>query len=232
MHDTLSKARDISSLLYNSLLKTYYPTISTPSQINFTKSKNTGRMPVIITLVARKVPGMDFPIDHGTYPNDCKNVACTKLGGRYRPGSWVIITNKWDDGEEEFFEMESYICIECSERNKKSFNGSRILRKKEVEPVLKEKEPTRIIMAIAKPLTWVRKPTKKEEEKKLIVILAPKKLPPKNDRNAANPRPGSPAQIRMAKDKELPPTPKTSDKKKLMICIPRSPGILPREQYR
>ena len=50
---------------------------------------------------------------------------------------------------------------------------------------------------------------------RLIMISAPKKLLPKNDRNAANPRLGSPAQIRMAKDKELPPIP--SEEKKLMI---------------
>ena len=62
-----------------------------------------------------------------------------------------------------------------------------------------------------------------------ITILAPKKLLPKNDRNAANPRLGSPAQIRMAKDKEFPPIP--SEEKKPMIQVLRSPGISPREQY-
>ena len=116
MRDALSKACDISSLLFNSPLKTYYPTISTPSQINFTKTENIEKMLVIITLVAKKVPGMDFPINHETYPNDCENVACTKIEERYRPRSWVVVTNEWDDGENEFSEMESYICIEHSRK--------------------------------------------------------------------------------------------------------------------
>ena len=144
MCDALSKACDISSLLYNSPPNTYYPSISTSSPINFTNTKNTEIMPVILTPIQKKVPGMDFPINHKTYPNDCENAACTKMGVRYRPGSWVIITAKWDNGEEEFTKMESYICVECSERNKKSFNGSRILRKKEVELVLKEKNLQRL----------------------------------------------------------------------------------------
>ena len=139
MRDALSKACDISSLLYNSPLNTYYPSISTTSQINYTKSENTEEMLVIITPVVKKVPGMDFPINHEMYPNDCENIACTKIGERYRPGSWVIVTNEWDNGEDEFSKMESYICVECSDKCKKSFNGSKILRKKEAEPVLKEK---------------------------------------------------------------------------------------------
>ena len=108
MCGALSKAHDISSLLYNSPLNTYYPSISTLAQINFTKSENTETMPVVITLVTKKVLGMDFPINHKTYPNDCENVACTKIGNRYRPGSWVIITNKWDDSEHEFTEFENF----------------------------------------------------------------------------------------------------------------------------
>ena len=142
MCDTLSKARDICSLLYNSPLNTYYPSISTPSPINLTKSENIETMPVVITPVTKKVPGMDFPINHKTYPNDCENVTCTKIEERYRPRSWVVITNKWDDGENEFSEMESYICVECNDKCKKSFNGSKILRKREAKLVLKEKEPS------------------------------------------------------------------------------------------
>ena len=109
-------------------------------------------------------------------------------------------------------------------------------------------------MAISKPLVWVKrtpKPveTKPVEEKKveskplikaptvvhtaagrLITISAPKAMCPKNDRNTANPRPGSPALKKMAKDKALPPLP--SVEKKLMIAIPREPGMTPYEQYR
>ena len=254
MCGALSKARDISSLLYNSPLSTYYPSISTHAQINFTNSENTGRMPVVITPVTKKVPGMDFPINHETYPNDCENVACAKVEGRYRPGSWVVITNEWDDSEHEFTEFENFVCTECNERNKKSLNGSRIQRRYEAEPVLKEKEPTRTAMATSKPLAWVKRTpklveTKPVEEKKveskplikapmvvhtaagkLIRISAPKKLLPKNDRNAADPRLGSLAQIKMAKDKALPLTPLAE--KKPMIAIPREPGMTPYEQYR
>ena len=236
-------------MLYNSPLNTYYPSISTPAQINFTNSENTGRMPVVITPVTKKVPGMDFPVDHETYPNDCENVACTKVGGRYRPGSWVIVTNEWDDSEHEFTEFENFVCTECNERNKKSLNGSRIQKRYEAEPVLKEKEPTRVAMATSKPLAWVKRApklveTKPVEERKVetkplikaptvvhtatgrpIMISAPKALRPKNDRNAANPRPGSPALKKMAKDKALPPTPPAE--KKPMIAIPREKGLTP-----
>ena len=163
MCGALSKARDISSLLFNSPLNTYYPSISTPAQINFTKSENTGRMPVVITPVAKKVPGMDFPINHKTYPNNCENIACTKVEGRYRPGSWVVITDEWDDSEHEFTEFENFVCVECNERNKKSLNGSRIQRRYEAEPVLTEKEPTRVAMATSKPLAWVKRTPKPVE---------------------------------------------------------------------
>ena len=152
----LSKARDISSLLFNSPLKTFYPSISTPAPINYTKFENTGTMPVVITPVAKKIPGMDFPINHETYPNDCENVACTKIGNRYRPRSWVVITNKWDNSEHEFTEFENFVCTECNKRNKKSLNGSRIQRRYEAEPILKEKELTQIAMATSKPLAWVK----------------------------------------------------------------------------
>ena len=88
-------------------------------QVNFTKSENTGNIPVVITPVAKKVPGMDFPINHETYPNDCKNVTCTKIEERYRPRSWVVITNEWDDSEEEFTEMESYIVLNVAKMQEK-----------------------------------------------------------------------------------------------------------------
>ena len=108
-------------------------------------------------------------------------------------------------------------------------------------------------MAMSKPLAWVKqtpKPVemKPVEEKKaeskpliktptvvhtaagrLIMILAPKAMCPKNNQNAANPRPGSPALEKMAKNKALPPLP--SVEKKLMITIPRELGITPYKQY-
>ena len=233
---------------------TYYPMISKLAPLNFTHTRqNTGRMPVVITPVKKLIPGMDFPIDHNTFPNDCENVACKKLDNRYRPGSWIIITNEWDDSEHEFTEFENFVCEECNERNKKSFNGARITRRYEAEPVLKSKEPIRVTAAISKPLAWVKrtpKPvetklveTKKAESKPLIkapavvhtatgrpiMILAPKAMRPKNDRNAANPRPGSLALAKMAKNKALPPMPPAE--KKPMIAIPRVKGLTPYEQY-
>ena len=179
---------------------------------------------------------------------------CTKVEGRYRPRSWVVITNEWDNSEHKFTEFENFMCTECNKRNKKSLNGSWIQRRYEAEPVLKEREPTRVTMATLKPLAWVKRTpksveTKPVEEKKvetkllikapmvvhtaagrLITISAPKALQPKNDRNAANPRPGSLALKKMAKDKALPPMPLAE--KKPMIAIPREPGMTPYEQYR
>ena len=65
---------------------------------------------------------------------------------------------------------------------------------------------------------------------KLITILAPKALRPKNNQNAANPRLGSLALVKMAKNKTLPLLP--SVEKKPMITVPRSLGISLSEQYR
>ena len=65
---------------------------------------------------------------------------------------------------------------------------------------------------------------------RLITISAPKILHPKNDQNAANPRLGSPALKKMAKDEALPPMPPAE--KKPMIAIPRELGMTPYEQYR
>ena len=130
----------------------------------------------------KKVPGIDFPIDHETYPEDCENVACTKIEGRYRPGSWVSVTQRWDDSEEDFMEVENYTCIECAERSKKSFNTERIIRRQEVPPtammhhgVKYPEEKT--VVAISKPLTWEMKPKKIFKEKvKEILALADEML--------------------------------------------------------
>ena len=137
----------------------------------------------------------------------------------------MIITQEFDESEEEFLENENYVCAECTEGAKKSFIGNKILRRHEVEPVLKSAAPIKTEIAVSKPLTWVMRPKKEvpqTEQTVPIKILAPKikvlerpkdkKLPkvpekpevPKrekrtktpsptrarNDRNAANPRPG------------------------------------------
>ena len=95
-------------------------------------------------IVGPAVPGIDFLVNHDTYPNNCENTACTKIGDQYRPGSWIIITQDYDEGEGEFVEVEYYACTERAERSKRSFLGYRLLGKREAEPVLtakgKEKE--------------------------------------------------------------------------------------------
>ena len=127
-------------------------------------------MPVTVLLVAKKVPGIDFPIDHDTYPEDCENVACTKIEGRYRPGSWILVTQRWDDSEHDFMEVENYACVECAERAKKSFNSERIIRRREVPPTAMMRRgikypEEKTVVAVSKPLTWEMKPKKTFEEK-------------------------------------------------------------------
>jgi hypothetical protein len=89
-------------------------------------------MPVTVMLVAKPVAGIDFPVNHETFPNDCESVGCTKIEGRYKPGSWVLITNEYDEYEEENFEVENFVCTECSKKCKRSFNGQKVLKRKEV----------------------------------------------------------------------------------------------------
>ena len=199
-------------MLYNTPLFTFYPSIRQTSQINFTPHPHTETMPVTVTPLTKPIPGIDFPVNHDTYPNDCKNVACKKLSGHYRPGSWVIITQEFDESEEEFFENENYVCAECAEGAKKSFMGNKILRRHEVEPVLKNVAPPKAEIAVSKPLAWVMRPKREVpqmEQTVPIKISTPKakvlerlkvqkknrtKTPSpvraRNDRNAANPRPG------------------------------------------
>ena len=110
-------------------------------------------MPVTVTLLTKPIPRINFPVDHDTYPNDCENAACKKLGGRYRPGSWIIIT-------QEFFENENYVCTECAEGAKRSFMGNKILRRHEVELVLKSAAPIKAEIAVSKLLAWVMRPKK------------------------------------------------------------------------
>jgi hypothetical protein len=117
-------------------------------------------MPVTVTPVAKPVAGIDFPVNHETFPNDCESVGCTKIEGRYRPGSWVLITNEYDEYEEENFEVENFVCTECSEKCKRSFNGQKVLNRKEVMPVLKEKVLIKGDIAVSKPLAWVMRPKK------------------------------------------------------------------------
>jgi hypothetical protein len=150
---SLSETRDISLLLYNTPLYIYYPTLSQPSHINYTfqhQPAEQRKMPVTVTPVAKPVAGIDFPVNHETFPNDCESVGCTKIEGRYRPGSWVLITNEYDEYEEENFEVENFVCTECSKKCKRSFNGQRVLNRKEVTLVLKEKALIKGDIAVSK----------------------------------------------------------------------------------
>ena len=127
-------------------------------------------MLVTILPVVKKVLGIDFPIDHKTYPEDCENVACTKIEGRYRLGSWILVTQRWDDSEHDFMEVENYACIECAERAKRSFNSERIVRRQEVLPTATMRHGVKYpeektVVAVSKPLIWEIKPKKTFEEK-------------------------------------------------------------------
>jgi hypothetical protein len=200
------------------------------------------------------VAGIDFPVNHETFPNDCESVGCTKIEGQYRPGSWVLITNEYNEYEEENFEVENFVCTECSEKCKRSFNRQKVLNRKEVMPVLKEKVLIKGDIAVSKPLAWVMRPKKEvpkvEQTIPIRIISAPMKKVParrpmekktaqikavterviqekkprinyppvvqaKNDRNAANPRPGSPQHIKNITAKKDPGVSLDEYKKKL-----------------
>jgi hypothetical protein len=252
---SLSETRDISLLLYNTPLFTFYPSITQLSHINYTfqhQPREHREMPVTVTPVAKPVAGIDFPVNHETFPNDCESVGCKKIEGRYRPGSWVLITNKYDEDEENF-KIENFVCTECSKKCKRSFNGQRVLKQKEVMPVLKEKVLIKGDIVVSKPLAWVMRPKKevpkmeqtipiriisapinkvpaRPMEKKTAQIQAVTKrviqekeprinYPPvvqaKNNRNAANPRPGSPQHIKNITAKKDPGVSLDEYKKKL-----------------
>ena len=126
-------------------------------------------MPVEIIPAPQPIPGIDFPVDHDTYPNDCENVACTKVDGRYRPGTWVIITNEFDEIEEEFIPEEYHVCDTCNDKAKKSFNGMKIFSRRRAEPILKKVMAAvhaRVDIAMSTPLTWVKKPKQEKKEEK------------------------------------------------------------------
>jgi hypothetical protein len=253
---SLSETRDISLLLYNTPLFTFYPSITQTSHINYTfqtNPKNTREMPVTVTPVAKPVAGIDFPVNHETFPNDCESIGCTKIEGQYRPGSWVLITNKYDEYKEENFEVENFVCTKCSEKCKRSFNGQKVLKRKEVMPVLKEKVLIKGDVAVSKLLAWVMRPKKEvpkaEQTIPIRIISAPMKKVPvrpmekktakiqavtdrvtqekkprinyplvvqaKNDRNAANPQPGSPQHIKNITAKKDPGVSLDEYKKKL-----------------
>jgi hypothetical protein len=253
---SLSETCDISLLLYNTPLYIYYPTLLQPSHINYTfqhQPQKYRKMPVTVTPVAKPVAGIDFPVNHKTFPNDCESVGCTKIEGRYRPGSWVLITNEYDEYEEENFEIENFVCTECSEKCKRSFNGQKVLNRKEVMPVLKERVLIKGDIAVSKPLAWVMRPKKEvpkmEQMIPIRIISAPMKKVPvrpmekktakiqavtdrviqekkprinyppvvqaKNDRNAANPRPGLPQHIKNITAKKDPGVSLDQYKKKL-----------------
>ena len=126
-------------------------------------------MPVEIIPAPQPTPGINFPVDHDTYPNDCENVACTKVDGRYQPGTWVIITNEFDETEEEFIPQEYHVCDTCNDKAKKSFNEMKIFSRRKAEPILKKVRAAvhaRIDVATSTPLTWERKPKKEMKEEK------------------------------------------------------------------
>jgi hypothetical protein len=182
---SLSETRDISLLLYNTPLFTFYPSVTQPSHINYTFQPNPAEqreMLVTVTPVAKPVAGIDFPVNHEMFPNNCESIGCKKIEGRYRPGSWVLITNEYDEDEEENFEIENFVYTECSEKCKRSFNGQKVLKRKEVMPVLKEKVLIKGDEAVRKPLAWVMRPKKevpKVEQTILIrIISAPMKKVP------------------------------------------------------
>ena len=142
-------------------------------------------MPVEIILAPQPTPGINFPVDHKTYPNDCENVACTKVDGRYRPRTWVIITNEFDEVEEEFIPQEYHMCTMCNEKAKKSFNGMKIFSWREAELILKKITAAvhdKIDVATSAPLTWVKKPKQEKKEEKSFMdeikvkISSPKPL--------------------------------------------------------
>jgi hypothetical protein len=139
-------------------------------------------MPVTVTPVAKPVAGIDFPVNHETFPNDCESIGCTKIEGQYRPGSWVLITNEYDEYEEENFEVENFVCTECSKKCKRSFNGQKVLKRKEVMPVLKEKALIKGDIAVSKLLAWVMRPKKEvpkmEQTIPIRIISAPMKKVP------------------------------------------------------
>jgi hypothetical protein len=210
-------------------------------------------MPVTVTPVAKPVAGINFPVNHKMFPNDCESVGCKKIEGWYRPGSWVLITNEYDEDEEENFEIENFVCTECSEKCKRSFNGQKVLKRKEVMPVLKEKVLIKGDIAVSKLLAWVMRPKKEvpkvEQTIPIRIISAPMKKVPvrpmekktaqiqtvterviqekkprinyplvvqaKNDRNAANPRLGSPQHIKNITAKKDPGVSLDQYKKKL-----------------
>jgi hypothetical protein len=166
---SLSETCDISLLLYNTPLYIYYPTLSQSSHINYTfqpKPIEQREMPVTVTPVAKPVAGIDFPVNHETFPNDCESVGCTKIEGWYRPGSWVLITNEYDEYEEE-----NFVCAECSEKCKRSFNGQKVLRRKELMPVLKEKVLIKGDIAVSKPLAWVMRPKKEVPKTEQTILI-------------------------------------------------------------
>ena len=61
-----------------------------------------------------------------------------------------MVTQEYDKCEEEFFETENYVCTKCAQGAKRSFMGNKILRRHEVEPVLKKITPPKAEVVISK----------------------------------------------------------------------------------
>ena len=87
--------------------------------------------------------------------------------------------------------MENYMCTECANGAKKSFMGNKILRRHEVEPVLKMITPPKAEVMVSKPLTWVMKPKKevpRTEQTVPIKISAPKVKVPERPKDKKLPK--------------------------------------------
>ena len=98
----------------------------------------------------------------------------------------MIITQEFDESEEEFFENENYVCAECAEGAKKSFMENKILRRHEVEPVLRKAAPPKAETAVSKLLAWVMRPKREVpqmEQTVPIKISAPKVKVPERPQN-------------------------------------------------
>ena len=120
----------------------------------------------------------------------------------------MIITQEFDEFEDEFFETENYMCTECASGAKKSFMGYKILRRHEVEPVLKNAAPVKAEVAVSKPLTWAVRPKKevpRTEQTVPIKISAPKAKVPERPQNKKLPKVLERPEVQRKEDQDTQP---------------------------
>ena len=134
----------------------------------------------------------------------------------------MIITQEFDEFEDEFFETENYVCAECANGAKRSFMGYKILRRHEVELVLKSTAPAKAEIAVSKLLTWAIRPKKevpKTEQTMPIKISAPKAKVPE--------RPKEKKLQRVPARPEVPKEPKKiSEKVRPMVTKETRPRVV------